>query len=131
MSSLICTNPSCRFVVHLGEGNQTITQEELVFDRCPECEHQWSSHCPFCSQLLIVAWRSSLPYCSGCDRKLSAEKKRAHQTHYPMSSQDDWDSTLALVVTHLQTLEAACRSLNGDIGALRQAILKGPRVLHR
>src|SRR5947209_3611195 len=49
---LICTNPTCRFIVNLREGAQVLERSKLVLDECPECGHPWSSYCPFCARRL-------------------------------------------------------------------------------
>jgi hypothetical protein len=49
--------------------------------------------------------------------------------HGEMNEQEARERNMAVVVGHLQTLEAARSALASDIGALRQAILKGSRMV--
>ena len=71
---LICTNPSCRFIVNLREGAQVLERSKLVIDECPECGNAWSSYCPFCDRSLEVVQRGSLSFCAHCGRSLQAGK---------------------------------------------------------
>jgi len=67
---LICTNPTCRFIVNLREGAQVLERSKLVLDECPECGHPWSSYCPFCARPLEVIRRGDLSQCLRCGREL-------------------------------------------------------------
>jgi hypothetical protein len=49
--------------------------------------------------------------------------------HREMNEQEARERNMAVVFGHLQTLEAARSALASDIGALRQAILKGSRMV--
>ena len=46
-----------------------------------------------------------------------------------MNEQENRERNTAMFVGHLQTLEAARSALASDIGILRQAILKGSRMV--
>lgn len=70
---LICTNPKCRFVVDLREGSKVLERSEFVFDRCPECNHPWSSCCPFCTRLLEADPQEFPHFCKNCGRALRPE----------------------------------------------------------
>jgi predicted RNA-binding Zn-ribbon protein involved in translation (DUF1610 family) len=74
---LICENPKCRFVLDLGEKGRVASRRRAVLNDCPECGHQWSRTCPFCSHPLGVAWPNELPSCSSCHQKLKAEAEAA------------------------------------------------------
>lgn len=71
---LICKNPACLFLIDLHEKDKRILRRsDLVINECPECGHEWSSQCPFCSESLDVVWHDKLPHCSHCLRKLKAQ----------------------------------------------------------
>jgi hypothetical protein len=72
---LICTNGNCRFLLSLREGNKVWSREELILSSCPECDHEWSSRCPFCVQILDVTWQSEIPSCAHCRRPLKPEMR--------------------------------------------------------
>lgn len=67
---LICTNPSCRFIVNLREGAQVLERSKLFIDECPECGHPWSSYCPFCGRPLEAAQRGNFYRCLSCSENL-------------------------------------------------------------
>src|SRR5260370_39079860 len=70
---LICSNEKCRFLLFLREGNNLWRRSELILSSCPECNHRWSSRCPFCVQPLEVVWQNKVPCCSHCSRRLQPE----------------------------------------------------------
>jgi hypothetical protein len=70
---LICKNQSCRFLVSLREDNKLLSRAELILSACPECNHEWSERCPFCLEILAVAWQSKTPSCAHCLRPLKPE----------------------------------------------------------
>jgi hypothetical protein len=70
---LICENPSCRLLISLREGDKLLPRSELLLKVCPECDHEWSGHCPFCAQLLDIFWGGGVPFCSLCSRPLQAD----------------------------------------------------------
>jgi hypothetical protein len=72
-SFLICENPSCHMVLDLRENGRVIPPSELIIGECPECGGRWSPACPFCGKPLEVAWRSGLPHCQNCHKKLHAK----------------------------------------------------------
>src|SRR6267143_1319001 len=67
---LICTNEKCRFLLSLREGNKLWRRSELILSSCPECNHRWSSRCPFCVQPLEVSWQNKVQCCTHCSRPL-------------------------------------------------------------
>src|ERR1700730_1056722 len=70
---MICKNGKCRFLISLREGNKLLRRAELILRTCPECNHEWSSRCPFCVQALKVIWKNKVPSCSHCGRPLQPE----------------------------------------------------------
>jgi hypothetical protein len=70
---LICTNPDCRFLVSLRDGSQLLRRADLILSTCPECNHEFSSRCPFCDLTLDVKWLSQVPCCANCSRPLKPE----------------------------------------------------------
>ena len=74
---LICRNEECRFLISLRDGNRLLRRSELILNACPECNHGWSSRCPFCAQALGVVWRNEVPCCSHCSRPLQPAPGRA------------------------------------------------------
>ncbi len=69
-SFLICTNPKCRYLVDLREGNQVLDRSSLVIAECPECGYPWSSSCPFCGRRLKATRRGNISHCAHCKKKL-------------------------------------------------------------
>lgn len=70
---LICSNPLCRHLMNLHEGEQVL-ERSLVIDECPECGHLWSSCCPFCRHSLETDLRQTPPRCARCFRPLVPDK---------------------------------------------------------
>jgi len=71
---LICSNPTCRFVLDLQGAGKLFRRSRTVLSECPECGAEWSSTCPFCIQPLHVAWRDQQPCCAHCLRRFVAER---------------------------------------------------------
>jgi transcription elongation factor Elf1 len=80
-SFLICTNPSCRFVVNLREGAQVLHRSELIIEECPECGHPWSSHCPFCGLPLEAIRGDDFSRCSNCNREFRPDANADPAAH--------------------------------------------------
>jgi len=72
---LICSNEKCRFLLSLREGNKLWRRSELILSSCPECNHRWSSRCPFCVQPLEVSWQNKVQCCTHCSRPLQPEAR--------------------------------------------------------
>lgn len=74
---LICTNAACRFLVDLRGGGRAVSRSALVTGGCPECKSEWSSQCPACSEVLVVAWTGHHAHCAACNHPLQPQKSRA------------------------------------------------------
>jgi hypothetical protein len=70
---LLCSNPSCRFVLDLQELPKSSRPPVGFLEECPECGSQWASTCPFCLQPLSIVWHGHVAHCAGCHRKFHAQ----------------------------------------------------------
>jgi hypothetical protein len=71
---LICSNPSCRFVLDFQMSRNPLRRSRVPLSECPECGSGWSANCPFCIQPLSLAWHDHLPHCGHCHRRFLAER---------------------------------------------------------
>jgi hypothetical protein len=71
---LICSNPSCRFVLEFQGSGKAFRRSRVPLNECPECGSGWSVNCPFCIQPLSLAWHDQLPHCGHCHRRFLAER---------------------------------------------------------
>src|SRR5260370_200835 len=64
---------SCLYLMSRRVCNKLGRRSELLLSSSPECNHRWSSRCPFCVQPLEVVWQNKVPCCSHCSRRLQPE----------------------------------------------------------
>jgi DNA-binding NtrC family response regulator len=66
---LICLNALCRDLFEIRDDRDGYYH----LRNCQKCGHLMTPQCPFCLQVLKVAWRHEAPNCSHCGRELRPE----------------------------------------------------------
>lgn len=74
---LVCENPACRFILDRSVNGESLDGVRRILKKCPACNCDWSSSCPFCDQPLTVSFIDGVPRSACCGHKLRAEARAA------------------------------------------------------